>query len=238
MIFGNILHLIAAGLQNSEIPTDLDFINTKIDQVWPELGYEASWESTRERQEARDASVRLLNWFIEHNENESLAETQLALTKSISDEFGNDYQVNITGFADRVEFTVDGVMIYDFKTSKKIVKKSELAQNVQLALYSYLFENGNYKVGEEVRELEEGQFVQGAALIQLRNGTADLPEIQLLKAGDHDESSDRSIETRISEAAFVAANEIYETKYDEQTCKFCAVRTLCPATTEGRQVQL
>lgn len=238
MIFGNILHLIAAGLQNSEIPTDLDFINTKIDQVWPELGYEASWESTRERQEARDASVRLLNWFIEHNENESLAETQLALTKSISDEFGNDYQVNITGFADRVEFTVDGVMIYDFKTSKKIVKKSELAQNVQLALYSYLFENGNYKVGEEVRKLEEDQFVQGAALIQLRNGTADLPEIQLLKAGDHDESSDRSIETRISEAAFVAANEIYETKYDEQTCKFCAVRTLCPATTEGRQVQL
>jgi RecB family exonuclease len=238
MIFGNILHLIAAGLQNSEIPTDLDFINTKIDQVWPELGYEASWESTRERQEARDASVRLLNWFIEHNENESLAETQLALTKSISDEFGNDYQVNITGFADRVEFTVDGVMIYDFKTSKKIVKKSELAQNVQLALYSYLFENGNYKVGDEVRKLEEGQFVQGAALIQLRNGTADLPEIQLLKAGDHDDSSDRSIETRISEAAFVAANEIYETKYDEQTCKFCAVRTLCPATTEGRQVQL
>jgi hypothetical protein len=238
MIFGNILHLIAEGLQNSEIAPDLNVIDSKIDQVWPELGYEAKWESAFERQQAHDASVRLLNWFVAHNEIESIAESALHLTKTITDVDGAEYKLNISGYADRVEFDVDGVMIYDFKTSKNVVSKKDLTTNVQLALYTYLFENGTYTVGDEKLKLDDSQTVRGAALIQLRNGTPEMPEIQNLNAGEHDKYSDIPLEKRIETAALIVAGDNYSTKYVEQTCRFCPVRPLCPATPEGRQVQL
>ena len=238
MIFGNILHLIAEGLQKAELPADLAAIDEKVDQIWPELSYEAKWESARERKEAHEASIRLLNWFTEHSSIKSLTETELKLATSVKDELGEEYKVQITGYADRVEFDLDGVMIYDFKTSRKVVEKKELVQNIQLALYSYLFQSGTHSVDGQPQTLLEDQSVQGAALVQLRNGDDQLPHVQKLAAGQHDENSDRPLATRISAAALTIARERYETKYDETSCKRCPVRTLCPAAPEGRQVTL
>lgn len=238
MIFGNILHLIAEGLQSSQLLADIDVIDKRVDQVWPELAFEAKWESIKERQQAHEASVRLLNWFNSHNEIDSLTETELHYVKEVVDVEGNSHRIQLSGYADRIEFDVDGVMIYDFKTSRKLVEKKELARNIQLALYSYLLENGTYKVDQERLTLNENEHVQGAALVQLRNGKSDQPEIQKLKAGQHDEVSEKTLIERIDEAALVIARETYKTRYDEQSCKRCPVRFLCPAAPEGRQVQL
>jgi hypothetical protein len=34
----------------------------------------------------------------------------------------------------------------------------------------------------------------------------------------------------------VVLDERYEARYEDQKCKLCKVRTLCPATPEGKQV--
>lgn len=238
MVFGNILHLIAEGIQNKDLPLDVEVVDEKISQIWDELNYEAAWESRRERQEAHNASVRLVNWFSERVDVEALAETQLGMNLDVTDQDGTNYKVAITGYADRLEFAVDGIKIYDYKTSKNVVGKKELASNVQLALYTFLIENGFYKVNGEKQELAEGAQIDSGALVQLRNGSEDYPEIQELKAGKHDENSEVPLIDRIKSAALVIAQDKFETKYDHNSCGFCPVRTLCPAMPEGRQVQL
>lgn len=238
MVFGNIMHLIAEGLQNKEIALDVDLVDQKIDQIWDEINYEAAWEAKRERLEAHDASVRLVNWFAEHQNIEAVAEAQVGMNLSVTDDDGVEYAVQISGYADRIEFAVDGVKIYDYKTSKKVVAKKELASNVQLALYTYLLQNGFYKTGDQKQQLDPGTEIDSAALIQLRNGSPEFPEIQELKAGQHDENSDVKLSDRIKNAALVIAQEKFETKYDHNSCSYCPVRTLCPAMPEGRQVQL
>ena len=238
MVFGNILHLIAEGLQNKQLPTDIEQINKRVDQIWPDLAFNAGWESDFEKSQAFDASLRLLNWFTEHSENEALAETKLTYRGEVVDETGDKYDLSITGYADRIEFSVDGVTIYDFKTSKKLVTKKELGVNIQLALYSYLLEHGKYVVSDTEKTLAPDQKVSGAALVQLRNGEAEMPEVQLLKAGVHDENSEVPLETRINRAAVKVISEHFEANYEENQCRICKVKPLCPLMPQGRQVEL
>jgi len=55
-------------------------------------------------------------------------------------------------------------------------------------------------------------------------------------ADQHDASSEVPLEERLGAAALVVLDETYEARYNEQTCKRCPVRTLCPAVPEGNQV--
>lgn len=238
MVFGNILHLIAEGLQNKELPTDIELINKKVDQIWPDQAFNAAWESEFERDQAHAASLRLLNWFNEHSQIEALAETKLTYASEVTDSEGNRFQLGITGYADRIEFSLDGAIIYDFKTSRKLVTKKDLGVNIQLALYSYLLENGKYEIDGKQFELNSEQEVAGAALVQLRNGTDQLPEIQELKSGIHDENSSVPLQVRISNAALRVISETFEANYEENQCRICKVKALCPLMPEGRQVEL
>ena len=162
----------------------------------------------------------------------------LKASTKVSDLEGNEFNVSITGKADRIEFGIDGITIYDFKTSKTPVSKKDLAVNVQLALYSYLLESGTYFDGEQMRQLEDGKVVSGAALFQLRAGAEDQSTIQELKAGAHDENSEISLVDRINNAAIRIATHKFEATYEENNCRNCKVKVLCPIQPEGRKVQL
>lgn len=238
MVFGNILHLIAEGLQKKELAGDIDLISKKVDQIWPDQAFNAKWESEFERLQAHEASIRLLNWFNEHDQTQALAETKLTYGGQVTDQHGNTYKLAITGYADRIEFNVDGVTIYDFKTSKKLVSKKELGVNIQLALYTYLLEHGNYVANGEELHLTEDQSVAGAALVQLRNGTSELPDVQELKAGLHDENSEVPLQMRINNAALKVISDHFEANYEETQCRLCKVKALCPLMPQGRQVEL
>jgi ATP-dependent exoDNAse (exonuclease V) beta subunit len=243
MIFGNALHAIAQGLSSGELAYDISAIDDQLDRLWPGMGYEAEWESSRERNAAHDASVRLLTWMLDHKDQVSITESGLSWKTKIAvespDGSSRDVDLAITGRADRIEFTEDGIMIFDFKTSKDGKKSKDLFKDVQLALYTYLLENGNFtKAGEEVSR-ESEQPVKGAALVQLRVGekdNADLALVQQVSPETHDENSTIALDQRIGQAALVVLDERYEARYEDQKCKLCKVRTLCPATPEGKQV--
>lgn len=243
MVFGNALHAVAQGLSTGELELDITAIDDKLDRLWPGMGYEAEWEKRRERSAAHDASVRLLSWLLDHAAVSQVTESDLTFdtTVEVSQPDGTLREVNlhIRGRADRIEFAEDGVMVYDFKTSRKPKKSAELVTDVQLALYSYLIANGTYLKDGEPSQLTSGQVVSGAALIQLRNGekdNADVPMVQRVVADQHDASSEVPLTERLGAAALVVLDEKYEARYDDQTCKRCPVRTLCPATPEGKQV--
>jgi RecB family exonuclease len=243
MVFGNALHTIAQGLSAGDIPSDITAIDEQLDRLWSGMGYEATWESTRERQAAHDASVRLLSWLLAHNENASVTESELTFQTKVNvvqpDGTEREVSVAIKGRADRIEFTQDGVMVFDFKTSKESKKRADLQKDVQLALYTYLLEHGNYTQNDEIQKRDTNQNVQGAALIQLRVSEKDNPDaalVQQVTPESHDENSQTSLTQRIGQAALVVIDESYEAKYEEQKCKLCKVRMLCPAAHEGKQV--
>jgi RecB family exonuclease len=243
MIFGNALHAIAQGLSSGELAYDISAIDEQLDRLWPGMGYEADWESSRERTAAHDASVRLLTWMLEHKDQTSITESELSWKTKVAvenlDGSTRDVDLAITGRADRIEFTENGIMIFDFKTSKDAKKSKDLFKDVQLALYTYLLENGNFTKDGAIVSRDPSQDVQGAALVQLRVGekdNSDLALVQQVSPETHDENSPTSLDQRIGQAALIVLDERYEARYEDQKCKLCKVRMLCPATPEGKQV--
>jgi hypothetical protein len=100
-------------------------------------------------------------------------------------------------------------------------------------------EHGSYTKDEELVSRVPEQQVKGAALVQLRVGekdNSDLALVQQVLPDTHDENSTISLDQRIGQAALVVLDERYEARYEDQKCKLCKVRTLCPATPEGKQV--
>lgn len=243
MIFGNALHAIAQGLASGELAYDISAIDDQLDRLWPGMGYEAAWESSRERTAAHDASVRLLTWMLAHKDQASITESALSWKTTVdvetSDGSTREVELAITGRADRIEFTEDGIMIFDFKTGKESKKGKDLLKDVQLALYTYLLEHGNYTKDDVIVSRAPDQEVLGAALVQLRVGekdNADIALVQQVSPETHDENSPISLTQRMGQAALVVLDERYEARYDDQKCKLCKVRILCPATPEGKQV--
>jgi hypothetical protein len=106
-------------------------------------------------------------------------------------------------------------------------------------LYSFLLESGTYTQDGAVVSRDPGTEVQGAALVQLRVGEKDNSDIALVQhvsPETHDENSPVALNQRIGQAALIVLDERYEARYEDQKCKLCKVRMLCPATPEGKQV--
>ena len=239
MLFGTALHAIAEGLETGQIETTIEDIDRRLDRLWPGLGFDTKWESVYQRSQAHAASVRLLSWFIDHCDTRSVAESDLSLQTQLATPQGDTIAVSLTGRADRIEFQVNGVVIYDFKTGKNAVKSSDLPRNLQLALYAFMLENGHYSDKGELKTLESDESVSGAALIHLRlpeSGNEEFPQVQQVAKGSHDEKSNVSLNDRLVAAAQIVLDERYEARYEVNRCSRCAVRFLCPQSPEGKQV--
>lgn len=239
MLFGTALHAIAEGLEAGQIETTVEDIARRLDRLWPGLGFDTTWESEYQRSQAHLASVRLLSWFIDHSQVRSVAESDLSMRASLPTPSGGTIEVSITGRADRIEFQANGVVIYDYKTGKSAVKSAELPRNLQLALYAFMIENGTYTENGEIKSLPDGEEVSGAALIHLRLPDAQNPEypsVQQVAKDSHDAKSKVTLNDRLVSAAQIVLDERYEARYEVNRCSRCAVRFLCPAAPEGRQV--
>lgn len=241
MVFGTILHSIAQGLQTGELAPNIDDIAVQLDKVWAAMPYEAGWISENERIQAQNAAERLLNWFQANADKRSIAESSLEYQTTLPamnpDGSTRDLSIKITGSADRVQFNADDIVVYDYKTGR--TSTTDIEENVQLALYSYLVENGTFSDGERILTLEPGQSVTGGALINLRiddETQPGMPEIQQVANGTHDSKNEIPLVERLANAAAIILDERYEARPDTGRCDYCAVRILCPAQSEGRQV--
>jgi RecB family exonuclease len=243
LIFGNAIHAIAEGIQRNQISLDMEEIDQKLDRMWSGMGYEAPWEAKAMRAEASEVVHRLVTWLEEQGDVLSIAESGLEMrtTLSVEREDGTtrDIQLLVNGRADRIEFEADGVVVYDFKTGKTPVEAKKLSTDIQLALYAYLIQHGQYEDADGHQKISPDLPVKGAALVQLRHAdkvVPELPVIQFATAGAHDADSEVPLEERLTNAALVILDEQLVAKYEKQQCSTCPGRIVCPAIPAGRSM--
>ncbi|MEU2562298.1 ATP-dependent DNA helicase [Streptomyces longispororuber] len=177
--FGNVVHVLADEVASGRTPADLDVLMERLESVWDALAFDAPWKSEQEKEHARVALERFLQW---HVSGAHAGRTPLAGEHDfdVTLEAG-PYEVRVRGSMDRVERDADGrAYVVDFKTGKQVPSAAEVARHPQLAVYQLAVREGAADALFDGARPEAG----GAELVHLRQGAAKkdggdaLPKVQ------------------------------------------------------------
>jgi RecB family exonuclease len=240
--FGSVVHVLAEyGAHNKADPEELA---THLESVWSQLAFDAHWLSAVERVEAESALERFVMWQ-EARSNLTLLGTEVEFSCHI--DLGTD-RVHLTGSADRVERDPDGrIRIVDFKTSKAAPTAADVALHDQLGVYQLAVQQGAFAA-----VAGEGARPAGAELVYLRLPDGDsgypktFPQASLddvpfpvgpLDGAGSDPSAGQPtwVHRRLAEAANIIRREHHDARIGP-ACRYCPVRTSCPAQPTGQQV--
>lgn len=228
--FGNVVHVLADEVASGRTPADLDVLMERLDSVWNALAFDAPWKSVQEKQHARVALERFLQWHV----MDRTGRTPVASEHDFDVTLGaGDYEVRIRGSMDRVETDGEGrAYVVDFKTGKQAPTSKEVGRHPQLAVYQLAVREGAVdEVFDGVRP-EPG----GAELVQLRQGAAKrdggetLPKVQAQEPLEGE---------WVGELLATAAGKVLDERFSPTTgqhCAHCAFRASCSARPEGRHV--
>jgi superfamily I DNA/RNA helicase/RecB family exonuclease len=228
--FGNVVHVLADEVASGRTPADLAVLMERLDSVWDALAFDAPWKSRQEKEQARVALERFLQWHVTDRGGRTVVATEHGFDVTL--EAGGEYEVRIRGSMDRVETDAQGrAYVVDFKTGKSAPTRDEVAHHPQLAVYQLAVREG------AVDEVFGGRPEPGGAeLVQLRQGAAkkdggeDLPKIQAQEplAGEW-----------VGDLLATAAGRVLDERFAPSTgqqCAHCAFRASCSARPEGRHV--
>ncbi|MFE2280916.1 ATP-dependent helicase [Streptomyces sp. NPDC059454] len=228
--FGNVVHVLADEVASGHTPADLDVLMERLDSVWNALAFDAPWKSAQEKEHARVALERFLEWHVMDRTGRTPVASEHDFDVTLE---AGDYEVRIRGQMDRVETDAEGrAYVVDFKTGKQAPSAKEVERHPQLAVYQLAVGEGAVDdVFDGVRP-EPG----GAELVQLRQGAAKrdggetLPKVQ---AQDPPEGE------WIGDLLATAAGKVLDERFGPtagQHCAHCAFRASCSARPEGRHV--
>nr|WP_229925952.1 ATP-dependent DNA helicase [Streptomyces longispororuber] len=257
--FGNVVHVLADEVASGRTPADLDVLMERLESVWDALAFDAPWKSEQEKEHARVALERFLQW---HVSGAHAGRTPLAGEHDfdVTLEAG-PYEVRVRGSMDRVERDADGrAYVVDFKTGKQAPSAAEVARHPQLAVYQLAVREGAADALFDGARPESG----GAELVHLRQGAAKkdggdtLPKVQtqppLGRGTDAGNGPDAEGDTDgngrggggggdggdwIGGLLATAAGKVLDERFTPTTgqhCNHCAFRASCSALPEGRHV--
>ncbi|QCX78964.1 ATP-dependent DNA helicase PcrA [Streptomyces sp. YIM 121038] len=233
--FGNVVHVLADEVASGHTPADLDVLMERLESVWDALAFDAPWKSDQEKEHARVALERFLQWHISGAH---------AGRTPVASEHGFDvtleagpYEVRVRGSMDRVERDADGrAYVVDFKTGKQAPSAADVARHPQLAVYQLALREGAADDAFGGTRPEAG----GAELVHLRQGAAKkdggdtLPKVQSQQPLESGDDGDW-----VGDLLATAAGKVLDERFTPATgqhCTHCAFRTSCSALPEGRQV--
>ncbi|MFI1222384.1 MULTISPECIES: ATP-dependent helicase [unclassified Streptomyces] len=228
--FGNVVHVLADEVASSRTPADLDVLMERLDSVWNGLVFDAPWKSEQEKDHARAALERFLQWHVLDRGGRTPTASEHDFDVTLE---AGEYAVRIRGSMDRVEQDAEGrAYVVDFKTGKGAPTKDEVAAHPQLAVYQLAVREGAVDEVFDGRRPEPG----GAELVQLRQpapkkeGGDAFPKIQAQEplAGEW-----------VSDLLATAAGKVLDERFTPTTgthCTHCTFRASCSAQPEGRQV--
>ncbi|AOR32209.1 DNA helicase UvrD [Streptomyces fodineus] len=228
--FGNVVHVLADEVASGRTPADLDVLMERLDSVWNALAFDAPWKSQQEKDNARVALERFLNWHVLDRTGRTPVASEQDFDVTLE---AGDYQVRIRGQMDRVEADGDGrAYVVDFKTGKQAPSAGEVARHPQLAVYQLAVQEGAVDEAFDGVHPEPG----GAELVHLRQGAAQrdggdsLPRTQTQEplSGEW-----------VGELLATAAGKVLDERFAPDTgqhCTHCAFRASCSARPEGRHV--
>jgi superfamily I DNA/RNA helicase/RecB family exonuclease len=234
--FGSVVHVLADHVARGELPADLDVLEEHVDRVWGELGFEAAWQSTVERQAASDALRRFLEWHSGRPERTFVASEHAFDVELPHGESG----IRLRGSFDRVEVDDDGaVHVADLKTQKSKPSAADLEQHPQLGVYQAAVRAGALdSLDTEVREKaglpEPGEpvVVAGAELVLLRIDSSGGPTVAAQPGLPEGETW---VDAALVDADSRVRTERFVARPGDQ-CRFCALSRTCPARDSGREV--
>lgn len=228
--FGNVVHVLADEVASGRTPADLDVLMERLDSVWNALAFDAPWKSQQEKDNARGALERFLNWHVLDRAGRTPVASEQGFDVTLE---AGDYQVRIRGQMDRVETDAEGrAYVVDFKTGKQAPTAREVDRHPQLAVYQLALREGAVDEAFDGVRPEPG----GAELVHLRQGAAkrdggdSLPKVQTQEppAGEW-----------VGELLATAAGKVLDERFTPSTgqhCTHCAFRASCSARPEGRHV--
>ncbi|MFE4668857.1 UvrD-helicase domain-containing protein [Streptomyces sp. NPDC056716] len=228
--FGNVVHVLADEVASGHSPADLPVLMERLDSVWNALAFDAPWKSAQEKDNARVALERFLQWHVLDRAGRTPVASEHDFDITLE---AGEYKVRIRGQMDRVEADGDGrAYVVDFKTGKQAPTSAEVARHPQLAVYQLAVREGAVDEAFDGVRPEPG----GAELVQLRQGAAvrdggeTLPKVQAQKPLDGD---------WVGELLATAAGKVLDERFTPTTgqqCTHCAFRASCSARPEGRHV--
>ncbi|MFG2502470.1 ATP-dependent helicase [Streptomyces sp. NPDC048441] len=228
--FGNVVHVLADEVASGRTPADLAVLMERLDSVWDALAFDAPWKSAQEKEHARVALERFLQWHVMDRATRTPVTSEHDFDVTLE---AGPYEVRVRGSMDRVEQDTEGrAYVVDFKTGKQTPTAAEVTRHPQLAVYQLALREGAVDdVFEGVRP-EAG----GAELVQLRQGAAKkdggetLPKVQAQEplSGEW-----------VGDLLATAAGKVLDERFSPTTgqhCTHCAFRASCSARPEGRQI--
>jgi superfamily I DNA/RNA helicase/RecB family exonuclease len=228
--FGNVVHVLADEVASGRTPADLDVLMERLDSVWNALAFDAPWKSQQEKDNARVALERFLNWHVLAQAGRTPVASEQDFDVTLE---AGDYQVRIRGQMDRVETDAAGrAYVVDFKTGKQAPTAREVERHPQLAVYQLAVREGAVDTAFDGVRPEPG----GAELVHLRQGAAkrdggdSLPKVQTQEPPTGEWAG---------ELLATAAGKVLDERFTPSTgqhCTHCAFRASCSARPEGRHV--
>jgi superfamily I DNA/RNA helicase/RecB family exonuclease len=227
--FGNVVHVLADEVASGRTPADLDVLMERLDSVWNALAFDAPWKSDQERDNARAALERFLNWHVmggEAGRRPVATEHDFDVTLA-----AGEHRIRIRGSMDRVETDAEGrAYVVDFKTGRSAPSSGEVARHPQLAVYQLAVREGAVDEAFDGERPEPG----GAELVHLRQAASrkaeDLPKVQAQEALEGE---------WVGDLLATAAGKVLDERFVPATgthCDHCAFKRSCSARPEGRHV--
>ncbi|MFZ0324187.1 MAG: ATP-dependent DNA helicase [Actinomycetes bacterium] len=233
MGFGSVVHALADEIAQGDTPPDLEVLDQRLDLVWHELGFDARWQSTRERDEARAALMRLLHWLAAERGRRFVASEQRFDLQLTIDGRDGPRPVALRGFIDRLELDDDGrVHVVDYKTGRSKPTNTAVGEHVQLGVYQYAVTHGAFD------HLGVPAVAGGAELVQLRHDAARKaggPYVQPQEPLGVDDDGRTFVDTLLQDAVESIDAELFAPKPGD-VCSTCPFTIVCPTQSAGRQV--
>ncbi|MEV5612050.1 ATP-dependent DNA helicase [Streptomyces sp. NPDC052225] len=228
--FGNVVHVLADEVASGRTPADLDVLMERLDSVWDALAFDAPWKSAQEKENARAALERFLQWHVMDRTGRTPVASEHDFDVTLE---AGSYEVRIRGSMDRVERDAEGrAYVVDFKTGKQAPTAADVARHPQLAVYQLAVREGAVDEPFDGVRPEPG----GAELVQLRQGAPKkdggetLPKVQAQEPLEGE---------WVGELLATAAGKVLDERFAPtagQHCTHCAFRASCSARPEGRHV--
>nr|WP_202456034.1 ATP-dependent DNA helicase [Streptomyces sp. SID8367] len=228
--FGNVVHVLADEVASGRTPADLAVLMERLDSVWDALAFDAPWKSAQEKEHARVALERFLQWHVMDRGGRTPVASEHDFDVTLE---AGSYEVRIRGSMDRVERDAEGrAYVVDFKTGKQAPSAADVAHHPQLAVYQLAVTEGAVDEPFDGARPHPG----GAELVQLRQGAAKkdggetLPKVQAQEPLEGE---------WVGDLLATAAGKVLDERFAPTTgqhCTHCAFRASCSARPEGKHV--
>jgi RecB family exonuclease len=195
-----------------------------VDAVWDRLDFRTPWSKAREHERVRAALGRFLQWHVANPRR--LLETEARFSTVV--ELDNGEQVELTGYADRIELDADGnVVVVDLKTGRTKPSNKAVESHVQLGLYQYAVDHG------AIDDLAPDARAGGAELVQLGMLDGGPDAIVQPQSVQPEDGPDRTLlRERLRHTASLLRAEEFPAVAG-QHCRDCSFVPICPIKGAG-----